>query len=172
MKLSNQAVARLANNPLVQGAVTGFCGSQALDRIGTYLYDHEATRTRKAEDQARGNRHVYEVAVSQLAGLFGKKLTRRQEQEYGWRFHQVFGLATGFAYVGARKRSRQVGVARGLLFGAAFFLLVDELMMPLLRWSPGPLRFNWKVHARGAVSHIAYGVAAESAYRALEAASG
>jgi hypothetical protein len=167
----NKTAAKLLENRLVQGAVVGAVASQALDRIGTWLYDHEPRSTRKEEDQARGGRHVYEVAVSQFAGLLGKTLTRAQEQQYGWRFHQAFGLLTGLAYVAARKRSNKVGLGRGLLFGTAFFLLVDELMMPVLRWSPGPAKFGWKVHARGAISHLAYGVAAETAYRALESAT-
>ena len=40
--------------------------------------------------------------------------------------------------------------------------------MPLLRWTPGPRAFSWKVHARGAASHLAYGVAAEVAARIID----
>ena len=56
---------------------------------------------------------------------------------------------------------------RGLVFGTAFFALVDELLVPALRLTPGPRAFSWRVHARGAASHLAYGVAAESAARLL-----
>ena len=169
--MANGMVAKLSKNPLVQGAVVGYCASQALDQLGIFLYENESRATREAEDRARGGRHVYEVAVSQLAEKFGRKLTRREEQEYGWRFHQVFGLLTGVGYVAARKRFSWLGLGRGVLAGTLFFLIVDELMMPLMRWSPGPRAFDWKVHGRGAVTHLAYGIAAESAYRALERAS-
>jgi len=47
-------------------------------------------------------------------------------------------------------------------------VVVDELMMPLSRLTPGPRAFSWKVHARGAAAHLAYGVAAETAARLLE----
>jgi hypothetical protein len=158
----------IAQSSLVKGAVVGLAASQALDRISGYWYENEPIDERVKEDSARNFRHVYEVAVSQLASLFGKRLSTEQERKYGWRFHQAFGLLNGFVYVSVRKRFPRIGVGHGLLFGAAFFLLVDELMMPLFKWSPGPRKFNWKVHARGAVSHIAYGVAAESAYRMME----
>jgi len=41
-------------------------------------------------------------------------------------------------------------------------------MMPLLRLTPGPLAFSWKVHARGAAAHLAYGVGAEATARLLD----
>jgi hypothetical protein len=158
----------MLGNPLVQGALVGLAATQALDGIGQYWYDHEPLEVRAKEDAARNYRHVYEVAVSRMARLFGRTLDREEEQVYGWRFHKAFGLLGGLGYVALRRQFPKVGLLRGFLFGTAFFLLVDELMMPLLKWSPGPRKFNWRVHARGGVSHVAYGVAAESLYRALE----
>jgi hypothetical protein len=61
-----------------------------------------------------------------------------------------------------------VRAGRGLAFGAAFFLIVDELLTLLLKLSPGPRAFSWKVHARGAASHAAYGLAAEAAARLVQ----
>ena len=46
---------------------------------------------------------------------------------------------------------------------AAFFLPVDGLLMPATDLTPGPRAFDLKVHGRGAVAHVAWGVAAESA---------
>lgn len=166
----NATLARFLDNPLVKGPLIGLAGGAALDALSTFIYENEDLATRIAEDAARGNRHAYEVAVSQIAGAFGKQLDRRQEKELGWRFHQGFGVLGGIGYAALRRRNKRVGVGMGLLFGAAFFLIADELMMPLLGWTPGPRRFSWKVHARGAVSHVAYGVAAEAAARLLDRA--
>lgn len=162
---------RLLDATPVKGLLVGFAASTALDAISTALYEREDLRTRVTEDFARRNRPVYEVAVSQIAGIAGKRLNRRQERKLGWKFHQAFGLLTGLNYVALRRRSPRIGVGMGLLFGVGFFLVVDELLMPLLRWSPGPRAFPWKVHARGAVSHIAYGVAAEATARLLDRVS-
>jgi hypothetical protein len=61
-----------------------------------------------------------------------------------------------------------VGAAGGLWFGSAFFVLVDELLVPVLGLTPGPRAFPLRTHLRGAVSHLAFGVAAESTARVLE----
>jgi hypothetical protein len=162
---------RLLDSVPVKGLLVGLAASKALDEVSIALYENEDRTTRWAENRARQNRHAYERAVEQLAGFAGRSLNRRQRKVYGWKFHQAFGLLGGLQYVALRRRHPRIGAGMGLLFGAAFFVLVDELMMPLLRWTPGPRAFSWKVHARGAAAHIAYGVAAEAAARVLDRVS-
>jgi hypothetical protein len=157
---------------LLQGLVIGIAATQALDWLSIVLYEGEDRRTRRAEDRARGNLHAYERAVDTVVRASGVKLPVAEVRRWGWRFHKVFGALGGVGYLLARRRNRKIGYGSGLAFGVAFFLVVDELLIPVLRLTPGPRAFSWKVHARGAVSHIAYGVAAERVARALEARSG
>ena len=89
---------------------------------------------------------------------------------WGWRFHKAFSLAGGLLYALMRRRDERVGAGLGLAFGAAFFVVVDEILMPVQGLTPGPLAFSWKVHARGAIAHIAYGVAAEATWRTIDRA--
>jgi len=153
---------------LARGIVTGLCGTQALDWVGILLYDNESTATRQAEDRARNHRHAYEVAVDRLARRLGRRLDDEQITRWGWRFHKFFGITSGLGYLALRRKFPRLGAGYGLAFGALFFVVVDELMMPLSRLTPGPRAFSWKVHARGAAAHLAYGVAAETAARLLE----
>jgi putative membrane protein len=162
---------RVLDSLPVKGLLVGLAASKALDAVSIALYENEDRRTRWAENRARHHRHAYERAVEQMAGVAGKSLNRRQRKVYGWKFHQLFGLLGGVQYVAARKRSPRIGAGMGLLFGTAFFVLMDELLVPLLRWTPGPRAFSWKVHARGAAAHLAYGVAAEAAARVLDRAA-
>ena len=155
----------------VKGILVGLAAGSALDAVSIALYNREKRTTWFAENTARGWKHAYERGVSNLARAAGKPLSRKQEKSWGLKFHQVFGLLTGLQYVALRKRYPKVGMGMGLLFGATFFLFADELLMPLLRWTPGPRAFSWKVHARGAVSHVAYGVAAEAAARLIDRAA-
>ena len=97
----------------------------------------------------------------------GANLSDRQIGRWGWRFHKVFGLLGGPAYLALRRRFPAMRWGGGLAFGALFFLVVDELMVPLAGLTPGPRAFSWKVHARGAAAHLAYGVAAEMSARLL-----
>jgi uncharacterized membrane protein YagU involved in acid resistance len=153
---------------LVEGTVVGLAATKALEWLSGYLYEREDPRTREAEDRARGELAAYERAVAQLAGKLGKRLDRHQLATWGWRLHKSFGVGMGVAYVALRRRYPQLGAAFAPAFGAALFLFADELLLPLAGWTPGPRAFPWQTHARGAVSHLAYGVAAEAAARAFE----
>jgi putative membrane protein len=164
-------VGRVLDSVPVKGLLVGWAATRALDAVSTAIYENEDFRTRIAEDRVRGNKHAYERAVEQIAGFAGKSLSRRQRKVYGWRFHKAFGLLGGVQYVAMRRRNPRIGAGMGLLFGAAFFLFGDEILVPLMRWTPGPRAFSWKVHARGAAAHVAYGVAAEAMARVLDRAS-
>jgi hypothetical protein len=152
---------------LAGGLVTGVCATQALDWVSILLYEGQRRRTRRAEDRARRHRHAYEVAVAALARRLRLAPNRKQVARWGWRFHKAFGLLGGPAYLLLRRTFPRLSRGGGLVFGTLFFLVVDELLVPALRLSPGPRAFSWKVHARGALSHLAYGVAAETTARTL-----
>jgi putative membrane protein len=153
---------------LLRGLVVGLCATQALDWVSIALYRAESRQTRQRENAVRGQRHAYERAIEMTAQRLGKRLSDQQIGKWGWRFHKVFGMLGGPAYLALRRAFPGLRRGGGLLFGAAFFLVVDELMVPLARLTPGPRSFGWKVHARGAAAHLAYGVAAEATARLLD----
>lgn len=133
--------------PRSLGALTA---TQALDWLSILMYEREDRATRRAEDRARKH--------------------RRAAQDLGVALPQGVRRGRWRSVLAARRRFPRVGVGAGLAFGAAFVLLIDELAVPALQLTPGPLAFSWKVHARGAASHLAYGVAAESVSRAISGA--
>lgn len=159
---------QVLNSLPVKGLLVGAAASAALDLVSIAIYENEDRRTFLAENRARRGKHAYERGVEKIAGAAGKRLSRKERKFYGWKLHQVTGLLTGLQYVALRRKNPRIGLGMGLLFGIGFFLGVDELLMPLLGWTPGPRAFSWKVHARGAAAHIAYGVAAEAAARVIE----
>jgi putative membrane protein len=55
----------------------------------------------------------------------------------------------------------------GLPFGAAFWLLADEVSVPLLGLSKGPTEYPVSTHVYALASHLVYGVTAEMSRRAL-----
>ncbi len=159
----------IARSPVLGGLLVGAAATEALDLVSIVVYEKESSLLRFRENRTRHFKHAYERAVSDFARKLGRPLTRKEMHVWGWRFHKTFGTATGLLYSALRKRYPRVGAGAGLAFGAAFFVIVDELLMPLQGWTPGPQAFSWKVHARGAAAHVAYGVAAELAWRALAA---
>lgn len=64
----------------------------------------------------------------------------------------------------------RIGRGFGLLFGAAFFLLVDEGANTLLGIMPSPQRFPWQAHPRGLAGHLVYGAAADTLLKGADRA--
>lgn len=155
---------------LITGVISGFVATQALDLIGTFIYENEDRKTYDEENLARGGRHAYEQGLVQLATLAGKTLTEDQIRQYGWVLHRTFGIVGGVQYALLRNKFPKIGAGLGLLYGLGFFTIVDEILVPATKQTPGPQKFNWKVHARGLAAHVAYGVASELTTRAIEAA--
>lgn len=152
---------------LAEGAVVGVVATQALDWLSTFLYNRENRATWLAENIARGGMHAYERGLQKMVRPFGLTPGPGDIKRWGWRLHKAFGILGGVGYLALRRKVPALGWGRGLGMGLAFFLLGDEVMVPLLGLTPGPGSFDWRVHARGAASHIAYGIAAETAARAL-----
>jgi uncharacterized membrane protein YagU involved in acid resistance len=67
-----------------------------------------------------------------------------------------------------RDRVPGSGLRRGLAYGAAFSLLVDEGLVPLLGLAPGPRAFPWQTHARGFAGHLVFGAVAETTLELLD----
>src|SRR4051812_28833220 len=108
---------------LPRGLVAGVCATEALDWLSTVLYQGQDLRSRLAEDQARGYRHVYEVAVEALATRVGLRPSRSQVARWGWRFHKAFGFLGGPAYLALRRAFPWLRRGCGLAFGTVFFLV-------------------------------------------------
>ena len=152
---------------LLDGAMAGVAATWLMGKVTSYLYAHESQRVREREDSARSGATAYEVAAEKIAGLAGKSLSKEQEQRYGQRIHWALGLGAGAAYSLLRDRVPAAALANGLLFGAAFFLLMDEGLVYALGLTPGPSNFPWQTHARGLAGHLAFGVTTDGALSLL-----
>ena len=156
---------------VAKGAIAGAAGWLVMDRVLRAAYDREAPGVRRREDEARGGVPALEVVAETLAGLVGVSLSAGKRRRAGKALQWVMGIGAGAAYGGVRSRLPGSGVRRGLLYGAAFSLVVDEGLTPLLGFAPGPSAFPWQNHARCVVGHLAYGAATEVAFAALDGAT-
>lgn len=67
-----------------------------------------------------------------------------------------------------RPRAAAARVGRGLAYGAAFSLVVDEGVAPLLGFAPGPAAFPWQTtHARGFIGQLVFGLVADAVLEVL-----
>ncbi len=99
--------------------------------------------------------------------VFDHELQESEKRPAGAVVHYVFGTASGGLYGALAEVSPQVTVAAGLPFGAAFWLIADEVTVPLLGLSKGPTEYPVSTHVYSLASHLVYGMTAEFTRRAL-----
>jgi hypothetical protein len=153
----------------LKGAIAGAVATWVLDRVTTYMYEHEAGPEREREDRARAGRTAYESAAERVARLLGRELSQEERQRLGVAIHWFLGIGAGVAYGVYGRNVPTFRRAGGGGFGTAFWAAVDEGMVTLLGLTPPPKAFPWQTHARGLAGHLAYGVAAEQTLRVLDA---
>lgn len=100
-------------------------------------------------------------------GVFGHELQESEKKPAGAAVHYAFGTASGGLYGALAEVAPQVTAAAGLPFGAAFWLVADEVSVPLLGLSKGPTEYPLSTHAYSLASHLVYGATAELSRRAV-----
>jgi hypothetical protein len=150
---------------LAAGAAVGLAATWVMGRVTTFMYERQDRYARRREDRVRGGRTSYERAAEKAADAIGIRLSRDERRLVGSAIHWTIGIAAGTMYGALRKRIQRAAAARGLAFGATFWLLLDEMLVPAMRLTPGPRAFPWQTHARGLVGHLAYAAAADAMLR-------
>lgn len=99
--------------------------------------------------------------------VFGHELQEQEKKAAGAAVHYAFGTVSGGLYGALAEVSPRVTTAAGVPFGAAFWLLADEVTVPLLGLSKGPAEYPVSTHASALASHLVYGLTTELSRRAL-----
>ncbi len=153
---------------IIDGAIAGAIATWVMGKTTTVLYERENEAARQREDEARDGATAYGVAAEKVASLAGKELSEDQQTQYGTAIHWALGVGAGALYGALRPRSDVASAAGGLLFGAAFWLLMDETATPALGLTPGPSAFPWQTHARGLAGHLVFGGVANTTLAAIQ----
>ena len=162
--------------PLVlvgEGVLAGLAGTAAMTLGQTRLLPRlpipDGPKPRKQpnypdEFVAKGEPATETAARRIAAGLAHRPLTDRQKKFAGNVLHFAFGAAWGgvLALLGRRPT-----IARGLLFGAAVWMISDNGIVPLLRIASWPNRYPPGVHAKALLAHLIYGAGTALTLRRL-----
>src|SRR3954468_17263330 len=136
---------RRTDRAVQAGLLGGLAGTLAMNyaqRLWTHAVDgapppsaggkHDAREWQEREE----GRNANELAAQAIATTVrGRPLTRRQLTVAAPLAHFSFGAAVGAIYGCVVGDDRRYSFARGASFGAAVWLLADEVAMPLLRLS-------------------------------------
>ncbi len=156
---------------LLDGALAGVAATWLMGKVTTFMYERENPHAREREERARAGKSSYGTAAEKMARVAGVSLSEEERKRYGAGLHWALGAGAGALYALIRARMPAAAAAGGLLFGSAFFALMDEGLVYALGLTPGPREFPWQSHARGLAGHLAYGAAAERALTIMEGAA-
>lgn len=127
----------------------------------------EGSKGDQSRDVEEQDDATVETAKVISRNVFGHELQESEKERAGAAVHYVFGTATGGLYGALAEVSPQVTAGAGLPFGAVFWLMADEVSVPLMGLSKGPTEYPVSTHVYALASHLVYGVTAELSRRAL-----
>jgi hypothetical protein len=99
--------------------------------------------------------------------LLGHEPTEREKQVGGSALHYGFGAAMGALYGATAELQPAAAAAAGLPFGAAVWLVADEIGVPLTGLAGKPTEYPLSRHAAAFASHLVFGLTVEGVRRAL-----
>jgi uncharacterized membrane protein YagU involved in acid resistance len=127
----------------------------------------EGSQGRQDQDTAEQDDATVETAKAISKTVFGHELQESEKHPAGAAVHYAFGTLSGGLYGALAEVTPQVTTAAGLPFGAGFWLLADEVSVPLLGLAKGPTEYPVSTHVYSLASHLVYGMTAELSRRAL-----
>src|SRR5437016_14446465 len=132
---------------MLVGLVAGLAASWTMDRFqDVWIAVSPADDSKEKKGQARASEDGEEgqddatvKAASAISeGLFEHKLTRAEKKIAGPAIHYAVGATSGIVYGIASEFLPEVTIGFGLPYGAAFWLVIDEGAVPMLRLSKPP----------------------------------
>ncbi len=147
----------VARDLLGIGAAVGYGASMAIDVATGRYRELQSKASRRREDEiAPGGAPV--LAGRKLAGWAGRKVTDDEAARIGFVVHRSLGVAYSMT-AAVLVRAGASPFRAGITTGTAAFLLVDEGVVSAV-FTPPHWAYPVESHVRGALGHLAYGVAA------------
>ena len=150
-----------------QAALTRLAGNSDKGHGAQSMQPAEGSKGEKQEDVKEQDDATVETAKVISRNVFGHELQESEKESAGAAVHYAFGTVTGGLYGALAEVSPQVTMGAGVPFGAAFWLIADEVAVPVLGLSKGPTEYPVSTHAYALASHLVYGLTAELSRRAL-----
>jgi putative membrane protein len=188
-------IRRNRNDPLkgmIAGAAGGLVASWVMNQFQALLsrMTHRGERPHGAQSLQQGSprhgvaRELQERGLDRAADnaavraavvvsdrLFGLELAEREKREIaGAVIHYAFGVATGGLYGAIAELKPATTTGAGLPFGAAVWLITDEIIVPALGLSKPPTKYPLSTHAYSIASHLVYGLTTEIVRREVRRA--
>lgn len=151
----------------------------AAGALGTYLMTYgqkavskaQSEEAQKLEKEGSFELSATALVAKRLAEPLGIGLEGEKAERAGLFVHYGFGAAQGALFGLLARKWRMPAVLRGVLFGSALWLVVDEVMVPALKLGPSFTRLPLSSHVKALAAHLVYGSSADVGWRTLHRAA-
>ena len=171
----------MKHNPLLGaavGAAGGLLGAGMMVLFQHVVGGTEDTKDRRPHRRANATPNhtdgtfADEPATIQAAGALSREIldhepTDLEKRIGGSALHYGFGAAVGALYGAAAELAPRAAAASGVPFGAAVWLVADEIGVPLAGFASKPTDYPLSRHAAALASHLVFGLTVEGVRRAL-----
>lgn len=148
-------------------AAAGLVATHLTNTVQAVLARLMPADAQRREEEAALPLDPSQMAARRAAGLLGIDLRGKALENGGWVVHYATGLGWTPVYVLLRRYGRLHPGGAALVCGGAMALLLDEGLVPALGLARGPQAYPWETHARGLVTHLAFGVLVAAAVELL-----
>ena len=154
---------------LVKAAVAGVVGIWAMDVATWALYRREAPVLLAQEKRARVyGKDTAHAAARHLARAVGSEAAQHEPNAGGIFIHYQLGIGPAVVYAKLRERYPWITAGNGALWGAALFVINDEIAGRALRLTGPQKDYPWQAHVRGLVGHIVLGIVTHLTLEAID----
>ena len=128
----------------------------------------DLSHTQSQSNERKENQDDATVETAKvISNVFGHELKESEKKPAGAAVHYAFGTVTGGMYGAMAELAPQVTAGTGVPFGAAFWLVADEVAVPALGLAKGPAAYPLSTHVYSLASHLVYGATAELTRRCV-----
>lgn len=156
---------------LAKGLAAGALGTWAMEKVTGLFWEREDEEARERYEEVTGGRYPPARMAEKADTLLHLGLSEEQRPYLAQGLHWAYGLGAASAYALLRRRLPVAAAGQGLLFGAVFSLIGDELFTSVTGLAEPPREYPWQAHARGFVGHLAFGLVADTTLDLLDRAA-
>lgn len=148
------------------GVVGGVVASWVMDRFQYWWLSFDGGDVRQLQQTHSAGDNREEPATVKTASaiserVFAHSLTVKEKEIAGPLVHYAVGTTAGAVYGVVAEHEPNVTALAGILFGSAFWMVVDEGALPLLGLAQGPTAYPLSTHTYALASHLVFGLTAE-----------
>ena len=154
---------------VIKGAVAGLIGGLVASFV---MSEFQSLLSKLTEEEKKSKKKKEEPANVKTAeaiseNVFDHKLKKSEKEPAGEAVHYAMGATSGLIYGIASEIAPMTTVGLGLPFGAAVWLVADDVVVPALGLAKPATEYPLSTHAYALSSHLVYGLTTDLVRRAV-----